>query len=55
MTAAQKGQEWRSRRDELIIEAIASGATQAEVARLAGLTQPAIHSIIAKAKKENQK
>jgi len=45
VTAARKGGEWRRRRDDLICEALDAGATQREVAQLAGLTQPAIHDI----------
>lgn len=45
-TAARKGTEWRERRDRLIVEAIDAGATQAEVAQLAGLTQPGVRDII---------
>ncbi len=48
MTAARKGREWTTRRDTLIREAIESGATQREVAKLAGLTQPAISGIVNK-------
>lgn len=46
VTAARKGREWQARRDALIVEAIDSGATQAEVAKLVGLTQPGVHDII---------
>lgn len=46
VTAARKGREWQERRDILIVEAIDQGATQAEVAKMVGLTQPGIHDII---------
>ena len=42
VTAARKGKDWLVRRDELIVEALEAGATQREVAQLAGLTQPAV-------------
>lgn len=45
-TAARKGGEWLARRDALIVEAVEAGGTQREVAKLAGLTQPAIHAIL---------
>lgn len=45
VTAARKGGEWLRRRDELIVEALEAGATQREVAKLAGLTQPAVGAI----------
>lgn len=45
VTAARKGKEWLVRRDELIVEALEAGATQREVAQLAGLTQPAVLAI----------
>ncbi len=43
--AARKGAEWYVRRDQLIVEALEAGASQREVAKLAGLTQPAISGI----------
>jgi hypothetical protein len=46
VTAARKGTEWRERRDKLIVEAIDAGATQAEVAKLVGLTQPGVLDIL---------
>jgi hypothetical protein len=46
VVAARKGREWHQRRDELIVEAVDAGATQAEVAKLAGLTQPGVHDIV---------
>jgi transposase len=48
VTAARKGREWQRRRDELVVEALKSGASQREVAKLVGLTQPAIHVIYRK-------
>lgn len=45
VTAARKGREWQTRRDELIIAAIEAGGSQREVAKLAGLTQPAVSGI----------
>lgn len=51
-TAARKGGEWLTRRDELIVEALDAGATQREVAQLARLTQPAVHLIYRKAHPE---
>jgi hypothetical protein len=48
VTAARKGREWLVRRDDLIVEALEAGATQREVARLAGLTQPAVSGIHAR-------
>lgn len=45
MVASRKGREWVVRRDALIVEAIDGGATQREVAKLAGLTQPAVSGI----------
>ena len=48
MTAARKGKEWIARRDELIRAAIESGASQREVAKYAGLTQPAISNILSR-------
>lgn len=45
VTAARKGREWQSRRDMLIVEALEAGASQREVAKLVGLTQPAIHVV----------
>lgn len=45
VAAARKGREWLERRDELIIQAIEAGGSQREVAKLAGLTQPAVHAI----------
>jgi hypothetical protein len=50
VTAARKGGEWLSRRDELIVEALEAGATQREVAKLAGLTQPAVSGIYHRAR-----
>jgi len=50
VTAARKGGEWLVRRDELIVQALDAGASQREVAKLAGLTQPAISGIYAKAR-----
>jgi len=50
VAAARKGGEWLRRRDELIVEALDAGASQREVAKLAGLTQPAISGIYRKAK-----
>lgn len=44
-TAARKGREWQRRRDELIVEALEHGASQREVAKLTGLTQPAVSDI----------
>lgn len=52
VTAARKGREWLIRRDELIVEALDAGASQREVAQLAGLTQPAISGIYKRAKGE---
>lgn len=48
VTAARKGREWQERRDALIVEAVNGGATQAEVAKLAGLSQPGVYAIVAK-------
>lgn len=48
VTAARKGREWHARRDQLIVEALESGASQREVAKLAGLTQPAVSGIHAR-------
>ena len=45
VTASRKGREWQQRRDRLIVEAIEAGASQREVAKLAGLSQPAVHDI----------
>lgn len=45
VTASRKGKEWVARRDALIVAALEAGATQAEVAKLAGLSQPAISGI----------
>jgi hypothetical protein len=45
VTAARKGREWYERRDRLVVEAIEAGASQREVAKLAGLTQPGVHAI----------
>lgn len=45
VTAARKGGEWLQRRDELIVEALEAGGSQREVAKLAGLTQPAVLGI----------
>lgn len=45
VTAARKGREWQERRDELIVKALEEGATQAEVAKLAGMSQPGVHSL----------
>jgi DNA invertase Pin-like site-specific DNA recombinase len=44
-TAARKGREWTERRDELIVAALSAGASQREVAKVAGLSQPTIHAI----------
>lgn len=49
-TAARKGREWLVRRDALIAQAVDEGATQAEVAKLAGLTQPGVHDIVRRQK-----
>ena len=48
-TAARKGREWLSRRDALIVKAIEEGATQTEVAKLAGLSQPGVRDIVLRA------
>lgn len=45
VVAARRGREWRERRDRLIVEALDAGASQSEVARLVGLTQPGIREI----------
>lgn len=45
VTAARKGREWQARRDELIVQALEEGATQAEVAQLAGMSQPGVHAL----------
>lgn len=45
VTASRKGREWLVRRDEYIVEALEAGASQREVAKLAGLTQPAVSGI----------
>lgn len=45
VTAARKGSEWYERRDRLIVEALEAGGSQREVAKLAGLTQPAVSGI----------
>lgn len=45
VVAARKGRDWIQRRDSLIVEAIEAGASQREVAKLVGLTQPAVHAI----------
>ncbi len=44
-TAARKSREWLSRRDRMILQALDEGATQAEVAKWSGLTQPGVHHI----------
>ena len=49
-TAARKSREWLSRRDALIVKAIEDGATQTEVAKLAGLSQPGVRDIILRAR-----
>ena len=45
VTAARKGGEWARRRDELIVEALEAGGSAREVAKLAGLTHPAVSAI----------
>lgn len=45
VTAARKGREWQARRDELIVQALEEGATQAEVAKLADMSQPGVHAL----------
>lgn len=49
MTSSRKGKEWIVRRDEAILKGIKAGGSQREVAKLAGLTQPAISLIVNKA------
>lgn len=44
--AASKGRDWLHRRDALIVEAIDAGASQTEVAKLVGLTQPGVRDIV---------
>ena len=43
---SSKAQELIDRRDRLILEAIDAGATQAEVAKGAGISQPSISGIV---------
>ncbi len=52
VTTARKAREWKQRRDEAILEALASGGTQAEVAKLVKLTQPAISALLRRAKRD---
>lgn len=52
-TAARRSREWHERRDRLIVAALDAGATQREVAKLAGLTQPAVHAIRRRHKEGN--
>lgn len=44
--AAGMADTWRGRRDRLIREAYASGAGLREIARIVGLTHPAVRKII---------
>ena len=46
--AARMADTWRENRDRLIREAHAKGAGLREIARLVGLTHPAISKIVAK-------
>lgn len=51
--AAAEGERQRSLRDTLIVEALAAGATQREVAQVVGLTQPAVSAIARRAKERS--
>lgn len=44
--AAKQAQTWLERRDRLIVDAVVAGAGLREVARLVGLTHPAIGKIL---------
>lgn len=49
MLAARKtaeAEDWRHRRNQLIVEAVTAGGTQPEVAKLAGLTQAGVSQIV---------
>lgn len=46
--AAKQAQTWLTRRDRLIVRAIADGGGLREVARLVGLTHPAVAKIVAR-------
>lgn len=43
---AADAEEWRQRRNRLVVAALAAGGTQPEVAKLAGLTQAAVSKIL---------
>ena len=50
--AARMADTWRTNRDRLIREAHANGAGLREIARLVGMTHPAVSKIVAKGDSE---